>query len=534
MTRVLLKKQLQEIFSFLFLDRKSGKSRSVRGMLGFAALYVFLFASLGVMFWGMAEFLCEPMVQMGLGWFYMMCMALIALVFGVIGSVFSTYTTLYGARDNDLLLSMPIPIRSILVARLCGVYLLGLLYELIVMVPAIGVWLSFVTPSLPVIVFSVLIPLVLSFFILALSCLLGWVVALVASRVRRKNLVSMVLSIAFVCAYMYGYSQAYELLGALLQNAQTVANGVKNVLFPLYHMGLAAQGSASSMLIFSGIMIAPALLVYLLLSRSFLLLATTNKGSARRVYKERTMRAASVDQTLLKKELGRLFSSVNYTLNCGLGVIFMPIAAILLFVMKGKLLQAIEMLSGSVAGIGELIPLLLTASICMLVSMVDITAPCVSLEGKNVWILQVLPVTPWQVLRAKLRLQLIFSIPCALLVCVCALIVLTPSLGFWLLVPLVVVLFSVAMAQLGLVMNLLFPNLKWTNEIIPIKQSASVAITLFGGWVAVLVLGVLYYALHTLLSPAVYLVLVLALLAALVVYMQHWLKTRGARRFAAL
>jgi hypothetical protein len=52
--------------------------------------------------------------------------------------------------------------------------------------------------------------------------------------------------------------------------------------------------------------------------------------------------------------------------------------------------------------------------------------------------------------------------------------------------------------------------------------------------VAVLVLGVLYYALHTLISPAVYLVLVLALLAALVVYMQHWLKTRGARRFAAL
>ena len=36
-------------------------------------------------------------------------------------------------------------------------------------------------------------------------------------------------------------------------------------------------------------------------------------------------------------------------------------------------------------------------------------APSVSLEGKSLWLLQSLPVTPWQVLRAKLSVQLLLT-----------------------------------------------------------------------------------------------------------------------------
>ena len=52
---------------------------------------------------------------------------------------------------------------------------------------------------------------------------------------------------------------------------------------------------------------------------------------------------------------------------------------------------------------------MLTAALCMLASMNDMAAPSVSLEGKSLWLLQSLPVTPWQVLRAKLRLQLLLT-----------------------------------------------------------------------------------------------------------------------------
>lgn len=51
---------------------------------------------------------------------YFAMMGLLASFFGVFGSVFNTYAGLYLAKDNDLLLSMPIPIRTILCARLLG------------------------------------------------------------------------------------------------------------------------------------------------------------------------------------------------------------------------------------------------------------------------------------------------------------------------------------------------------------------------------------------------------------------------------
>ena len=43
--------------------------------------------------------------------------------------------------------------------------------------------------------------------------------------------------------------------------------------------------------------------------------------------------------------------------------------------------------------------------LCALASMNDMSAPSVSLEGKNLWLIQSLPITPWQVLRAKLLLH---------------------------------------------------------------------------------------------------------------------------------
>ena len=46
-----------------------------------------------------------------------------------------------------------------------------------------------------------------------------------------------------------------------------------------------------------------------------------------------------------------------------------------------------------------------------------LTPPSVSLEGKTLWLLQSLPVTPWQALRAKLDLHLACTLPPAPLPC---------------------------------------------------------------------------------------------------------------------
>ena len=174
------------------------------------------------------------------------------------------------------------------------------------------------------------------------------------------------------------------------------------------------------------------------------------------------------------------------------------------------------------------------ALICMITSMNDITAPSVSLEGKSIWLIQSLPVTAWQALRAKIRLHIILTLVPSLILGVCVSIVLKVSIPSAILILAATSLFVLFTALVGLSLNLKMPNLKWTNETVPVKQSMSVLITLFGGWAVVLALGAIYFALRHFISPTVYLIIICVLLAGLCTALYMWIKNKGSKIFAAL
>lgn len=529
MTKALLKKQLLEVFSWVFKDRKTGKVRSSRNIALYVLLYIFVFGCLGSVFYMMADMLCEPLVAMGMGWLYWCIMGLITLFLGVFGSVFTTYTSLYQPKDNDLLLSMPIPPSGILLSRLLGVYAIGLIYELIVMIPTQIVWFRTAPFCAVGAVCVVLIPLVLSVLVLVLSAILGWVVALIAGHIKHKNFVMVVASLVFIAVYYYVYAQAYSLLQSLLQHAEAVGSQMKSVLYPLYHMGLAAEGNLLSMGIFTAIMAALFAVVYIVLSRSFLTLATANRGTVKAVYKERKAKTRSIGSALLHKELRRFLGSSNYMLNCGLGILLMPLVAVLL-VWKADTMNEIFALPM----VEKYLPLIAAAGICSISSMNDMAAPSVSLEGKNLWIAQTLPISGKQALMAKLKLQLILTIIPAIPLIAATLWVFRPAPFFAVAIPVVAILFIVLMAVLGLAINLKLPNLNWTSEIVPIKQSASVFLSLFGGWVIIIALGGAYVLLDGKISVEAFFALVGGLFLVSGCILLRWLQTRGARIFESL
>lgn len=68
MTKAILKKQLMESFSWLYFNRKNGKKRTIKGIIGYVALYLLLFGMLGYIFYMMAIALAEPLCEAGIGW----------------------------------------------------------------------------------------------------------------------------------------------------------------------------------------------------------------------------------------------------------------------------------------------------------------------------------------------------------------------------------------------------------------------------------------------------------------------------------
>lgn len=528
MIKALLKKQMLEVFSWLYKNRKSGKHRTVKGVVGYALFYLMVFGWLGVVFGFVANEICEPLRKADMGWLYWCLMGMIAIFLGVFGSVFNTYSSLYQAKDNDLLLSMPIPVSHVLLARLSGVYAMGLLYEMIVMIPAGVIWLKNVPFTFLGTVNVIFVPIVLSFFILVFSTVLGWVVALVLTKVKRKNIVTVILSLVFITVYYYLYGNAYAMMQTILLNPEEFGEKFRNLLYLLYHMGRAAEGNLLSMFVFTAIIGLLTVIVYFVLSKNFFKLATSNRGIAKSVYKERDTKAFSVKSALLHKELRRFTGSANYMLNCGLGIILMPVSAVLLWWKADTVRLFVPLVPD------ELLALAAIGAVCLMTSMNDITAPSVSLEGKNIWILQSFPVSGRDILKAKLKLQLLLTLIPAIAPVVVVEWLLLPKL-FWMIeIPVITALYVFLMALIGLFCNLKMPNLHWSNEVIPIKQSMPTMIGLFGGWMIILAMAGIYFFASKYIGAVTFAVCVTIILIVVNVALFWWVMGKGAKIFEKL
>lgn len=503
MLKTLLKKQMAEIFRNYFYDPKKNKMRSKGATIAYIALYALLMVGLlGGIFALMAVGLCGPLVEAGMDWLYYLLIGLIAVLLGTFGSVFSTYSSLYLSKDNDLLLSMPIPVRCVMASRLLGVYLLGLMYAAVVIVPGVIVYWITAPVTAGAIVGGVLMVLLVSVIVMVLSCLLGWVVARISLKLKNKSFITVILSLLFLAAYYFVYYRAQALITLLVENAAVYGMKIRGSAYLLYLFGCVGAGDWLAMLI---VTVTQALLLALTMwgiARSFLKIATAT-GSVKKVrFEHKAVRAQSTQRALFGKELRRFTASPNYMLNCGLGILMLPVAGIALLI-KGRALA--QLLDGVFGAGADIVPVLLSAALCLLASMNDMAAPSVSLEGRQLWLAQSLPVTPWQVLRAKLDTQLLLTGVPMLFCALCAVITLPGGAAEMALAVVVALLYTLLSALAALALGLKMPNLTWTNETTPIKQSGCVMLALAAAITAV----------------------VCALLL-------RWVKQRGTRIFAAL
>ena len=529
MLKQLVKKQMAEIFRSYLYDAKKSQKRAKGTVILYFALFVFLMVGvLGGMFTFVAMMLCDAMAAVDMGWLYFTLMGLVAIFMGAFGSVFNTYSSLYLAKDNDLLLSLPIPLRVIISSRLVTVYLMGLMYSAVVIVPAVIVYWVQVAHSAAAIVGGLLTVAIVSLIVLLLSCLLGWVVAKISLKLKHKSITTVLVSLLGIGLYYFIYFKAQTVISDLVANAVVYGVKIKGAAYPLYLFGRMAEGDWTAMALVSAAVVLLTALTWLLLSRSFLRLATSGGSTGKARYREKKARVRSLPAALLGKECRRFVSSPNYMLNCGMGVLMIPAAGVLLLLKGGEWLGLLKaVLPGAESTLAISVA-------CLLASMNDMAAPSVSLEGKSLWVLQSLPVSAWEVLKAKLKMQLVFTGIPMLVFLACALPVLGLSPVLSLLAAAGSLLAVLLLALFGLTMGLKMPNLHWSSEIAPVKQGGSVAFALLGGWVYALLPGGAAMALGRNLHPAVIPAVFCLLTAVLCALLYVWLKNRGAKVFAAL
>ena len=388
MTRILVRKQLAEIFRTYFYDAKKNKARSKGAIIAYFILFAFIMVGLlGGMF-TFVSILLRGTIASGYGWFYYLMLALVAICLGAFGSVFNTFSGLYLSRDNDLLLSMPIPVRSIMVSRLLTVFLMGLMYSGCVSIPAAIVYLATAGFSLGALVGAVMFVALIAVFVLVLSCLLGYGVARLSLKLKNKSFMTVIFALLFIAIYYFAYFKAGSFVSEIVANIALYGESLHAAAPLVFGIGRAFEGDLLSLLLVTLAVAALLALTWYVLSRSFLKIATATGKTDRKVYRESRAKKKSVFAAMLGKELGRFTGSANYMLNCGLSTLLLPIAGILLLV-RGS---AVAEVLGDVFGSGGSVPVLLTAAVCLVCSMNDMAVPSVSLEGKSLWVSRSLPV----------------------------------------------------------------------------------------------------------------------------------------------
>ena len=185
---------------------------------------------------------------------------------------------------------MPIAPKFILGSRMLLLLALDLGYVLLVMAPAGVVYCMNYSVTALGVVYFIISTLLLPLMVQAFSCLIAWIVSLISSKMRNKNIITMVASLVFLAAYFYLYSKMGDIISGLIANGTAVAVAFKKYAFPAYYFGVGiAEHNPTYLLLFTVCTLVVFELVYAVLSRSFRQITTVKKGVARIEYKEKSI-----------------------------------------------------------------------------------------------------------------------------------------------------------------------------------------------------------------------------------------------------
>ena len=521
MLKILIKSRIAGIVHAFSQAASKKSKRKVSGVIvALVALLIIGLAlfSVGAMFW----LLCT-VAQMGNTEWAVFSMATVyAALLCIIGSVFTVKTQIFESKDNDLLLSMPIPTKYIFLSRMIVLLLINYALEALVFLPCTVVYSILIGLSFKGAASLLFVFLLLPFLTLALSSIVGWIISEITSRIRHKTVVTVALFLIFFVAYMV-FTMSISGDGMLFDI------GIFQSTYLFWWSGDAiSNGNMLSLLWFALASLIPAAVTYFVLDKSFIRIITTKKTANKIKYKGNRTRSRGAYFSLVKKELLRFFTSATYIMNAGLGSVLCVVLSIYFSTLAKNILPIVDV--PDFEWVGNLIGPMVAIVCAFLGGMNFVSAPSISLEEKQLWILHSCPINPKDVLMAKLTCHLIVCAPLTLVSAVILCVAFKVSFGMSILVLLTVFVSVLFCDYLGLFLGLKFPKFGWQNEAAVVKQSLASMIAMFGSMVFFGLLGFLSFHMSKL-SGYFAIIVVFAICAIICGIIHIYLISSGAKEF---
>lgn len=463
--------------SYLSLNNwKNSESYSIKIATGIKVLlFISLYFIIGLFIYNFAKYMANGFATLNMSSLILSEFFSISSVFILAISIFKI--DIFSSMDRELLLSLPIKKSTIIASKLLNLYLFNLLVVLLLMVPAIIVYISYnpvaIDFYLRTIIGIIMIPIIPTTIAVFISSL----ITIVSTKFRFTKIIQtllMLLLIVVSIVYSFNLNSSLEL--NLLDIPGSFANFFDK-LYPLTNRftSMLITNDFISATIFIGVSLLSLVITIIFLSL-FYTKITAKVYTSNQKYLVRYGRLK--DQTPLKhlflKDLKRIIYSPNYLLNSCLGLIFILLFSVFLLFFD---LDNYTSTPLTKAVLTQNLPLVFM----FIIFLSCTTSSSISIEGKNFYILKMLPVKFKTIWIAKVLCNyLLITITCLMSL---FLFNISLDLTIDIIIKSIVLIFASGLfiSLFGLFINLLFPNFTWKSEIKVIKQSASSFITVFSG-----------------------------------------------------
>ena len=431
-------------------------------------------------------------------------------------TIFYSNGILFGSRDIETLLSLPLKSSDIISSKFMFMYLLNFLIGFMFMLPGGIVWV--LNGSLNVLqiilyftsmIFVPLIPM-------CIAACMGMIVVAVSSYFKRKNVIALIFS--FVMIGIIGYIAVSAMKSGNEDSIEIMLSKQITALYPI--SGLFVQHTNFPMYIGMGLFIAFSTAVFYIfvkiVAMKYGLLNTLAKTTSRYSDNKTSYNRKSIFLALYKKEMGRFLSSYMAVLNAGLGVILLCVFSIFL------LFNSVEQI-GESSGIENINEYLSNFAPLFIASMLTLSCPAasaISLEGKNIWILQSSPVKVKMILNSKIAVNLTLHL-IGYMISMFA-FTLKLDMNFIQVINLIIVpiCYSIFITVIGISLNKKYPNYEWESEMMVVKQSMPVIVSGLVGIIALITPILLNWFLNLSITPVLQIISVTLLVISSEVYIK--------------
>lgn len=464
-----------QINKLKYCNDKKKKGKIIGGIVGVVVIYLLImgFAILTCIGYGVTGMIDAAPVMCAL------IISLLAFVF----TLFKTNGYLFNFKEYDMLMSLPFEPKKIAACKFLYMYIKSMAWHVSISLAMMIGYGIFAKPAFYVYIIWAVLTVFLPIIPTLIASFFGFIIARIFAGFKKRNILQTIFTFIFI---ILAFSSRFiiqsmfenDKVKETLQSAYDMTAGAAKIYLPAGWFSNAITAvNILSIVLLIGVSVVLFIVLFAIVGRSYRKINSQLKNhAAARNFKMKSQKKKSILNTIAYKEFKRLTGSTTYMTNGAMGVILATILGVVTLLIGFD--SIISLVAKGAKFDYSVVQPAIPFIIFFFIGMVSTTCCSPSLEGKNYWIIQSLPIDKRKVYQGKMLFNMYMQVPFMVLATLCMCI----SSGTPILDTILYLILGLSMCAFsttwGCVCGIKHMKLEWENEIEVVKQGAAVTIYL--------------------------------------------------------